>query len=75
MKKFNSRRRLRSAVVDAFANKLHYYQLNVDLFNHCDSVGAIGQVLDSLDEIDMFRYSTHTFFYHLVNDSFTLYST
>ena len=25
MKKFNSRRRLRSAVVDAFANRLHYY--------------------------------------------------
>ena len=59
MKKFNSRRRLRSAVVDAFSNKLHYYNYpmtnQMDLFNQVDSVGAIGQVLDSLDEIDLFR--------------------
>ena len=27
----------------------------MDLFNNHDSVGAIGQVLDSLDEIDLFR--------------------
>ena len=78
--KFNARRRLKGAVVDAFANKLSYYHAqpgngqSPGLFaaNESDmasSYGAIGQVLDSLDEIDALRQDEANELAQVLDDS------
>ena len=41
----------------------------MDLFNQHDSIGAIGQVLDSLDEIDLFRQEEAAELVDVLDDS------
>ena len=74
--KFNARRRLKGAVVDAFANKLSYYHArpgngqSPHLFSDsASSYGAIGQVLDSLDEIDALRQDEANELQQVLDDS------
>ena len=74
--KFNARRRLKGAVVDAFANRLAYYHTrpgngqSPNLFaDSATSYGAIGQVLDSLDEIDVLRQDETNELAQVLDDS------
>ena len=74
--KFNARRRLKGAVVDAFANRLAYYHTrpgngqSPNLFaDSATSYGAIGQVLDSLDEIDVLRQDESNELAQVLDDS------